>query len=313
MGRVSSQSGVQQGDPLGPMLFALVLHKLVTSIEVDDDCLHLILEAWYLDDGVLARERSAVIRALHLIEELGPHSGLHINFSKCELFSRNGNSHFPQSSLLPNLDILGVPLGILCTVLASLQRNVQPPKPCLKLLWTSLQLTRMCGSYYKLVHLARATPPSHCADYLKLFDEETLVARHNRLQDIFANFCRRAHLSVWVEVGYGLARYHINSRPADILVQGWDRRKPAVFDATVTSPLTPVSLNNASASVGAAAYAAECRKHAANDTMCQELGWLYIPLAVETYGNWGKEAQSVFPGSLLCFPSARPSPNQNVV
>ena len=31
---------------------------------------------------------------------------------------------------------------------------------------------RMCGSYCKLVHLARATPPSHCADYLKLFDEE---------------------------------------------------------------------------------------------------------------------------------------------
>ena len=34
---------------------------------------------------------------------------------------------------------------------------------------------------------------------------------------------------------------------------------------------TPVSLNNASASVGAAAYAAECRTHAANDTRCQ--GW----------------------------------------
>ena len=30
--QVSSQSGVQQGDPLGPMLFSLVLHKLVTSI-----------------------------------------------------------------------------------------------------------------------------------------------------------------------------------------------------------------------------------------------------------------------------------------
>ena len=29
-----------------------------------------------------------------------------------------------------------------------------------------------------------------------------VVARHNRLRDIFANFCRRAHLSVQVEVGY---------------------------------------------------------------------------------------------------------------
>ena len=77
-----------------------------------------------------------------------------------------------------------------------------------------------------------------------------MVARHNRLRDIFANFCRRAHLSVRVEVGYGLARDHINSRPADILVQGWDRGKPAAFDVTVTSPLTSVSLNNASASWG---------------------------------------------------------------
>ncbi|KAL5500204.1 hypothetical protein EMCRGX_G011723 [Ephydatia muelleri] len=100
----------------------------------------------------------------------------------------------------------------------------------------------------------------------------------------------------------------MNSRPADILVQGWNRGKPAAFDVTVTSPLTPVSLNNASASVGAAAYAAECRKHAANDTRCQELGWLCIPLAVETYGNWEKEAQSVFSrlASLLSISKAIP-------
>ena len=101
------------------------------------------------------------------------------------------------------------------------------------------------------------------------------------------------NLSVRVEVGYGLALDHVNSRPADVLVQGWDRGKPAAFDVTVASPLTPVTLNNASTSVGAAAYAAELRKHLANDTRCQELGWTCIPLAVETYGNWGMEAQSV--------------------
>ena len=82
-------------------------------------------------------------------------------------------------------------------------------------------------------------------------------------------------------MGYGLSRDHVNSGPADVLVQGWDRGKPAAFNATVTSPLTPVILNNASASVGSAAYAAESRKYAANDTKCQELGWTCIPLAVE--------------------------------
>ena len=32
MGIISSETGVQQGDPLGPMFFCLVLHKLVTAI-----------------------------------------------------------------------------------------------------------------------------------------------------------------------------------------------------------------------------------------------------------------------------------------
>ena len=103
----------------------------------------------------------------------------------------------------------------------------------------------------------------------------------------------------------------IISCPADIVVHGWDRGKPAAFDVTVTSPLTPVSLNNASALVGAAAHASECRKHAANDTRCQELGWLCIPLAV--YGNWGKEAQSVFSRLASRFPSARPPPKPKML
>eukprot|EP00731_Ephydatia_muelleri_P005540 Em0002g1716a len=326
MGQISSQTGVQQGDPLGPMLFALVLLKLVTSTDADDDCLQLLLEAWYLDDGVLAGERSAVIRALHLIEDLGPHLGLYINFSKCELFSRSGNSLFPpvvKSSLLPNLDILGAPIGDFVHCSCFIAEKCAMPKILLKALvdvstvdlHVAFSLLRMCGSYCKLIHLARATPPSHCADYLKLFDEEVIMQPpadmvHNHLRDIFANFCRRTHLSVRVEVGYGLARDHVNSRPADVLVQGWDRGKPGAFDVTVASPLTPVTLNNASTSVGAAAYAAELRKHVANDTRCQELGWICIPLAVETYGNWGMEAQSVFSrlASLLAIGQAIPKP-----
>ena len=32
-------------------------------------------------------------------------------------------------------------------------------------------------------------------------------------------------------------------------------------------------------------------KHNANDAKCTELGWVCIPLAVETYGYWGAEAQ----------------------
>eukprot|EP00731_Ephydatia_muelleri_P015304 Em0008g1024a len=59
-------------------------------------------------------------------------------------------------------------------------------------------------------------------------------------------------------------------------------------------PNFTVTLNEASIHEGAAALAAETRKHAANDARCQALGWSWIPLAVETFGNWGREAQCVF-------------------
>ena len=55
-----------------------------------------------------------MLRALSLIEELGPSLGVHINLAKCELFSHNGNSMFPATvkfSQHPNLEILGALIG----------------------------------------------------------------------------------------------------------------------------------------------------------------------------------------------------------
>ena len=48
MGQLTSQSGVQQGDPLGPFLFALVLHKVAGAIKEDTECSQLLYQAWYL-------------------------------------------------------------------------------------------------------------------------------------------------------------------------------------------------------------------------------------------------------------------------
>ena len=121
-----------------------------------------------------------------------------------------------------------------------------------------------------------------------------VVIRHNRLRNIFAEFCRCAHLSVRVEVSQGLSRVQSSSRPADVLVDAWESAKPAAFDVAVTSPLTPDTLHDACNSVDVAAHKAECRKHSFNDAKCQELGLVCVPLAVESYGNWGKEAQNTF-------------------
>ena len=45
---------------------------------------------------------------------------------------------------------------------------------------------------------------------------------------------------------------------------------------------------------GSSKLVAEAKKHNANDSKCAELGWVCIPLAVESYGCWGMEAKQSF-------------------
>ena len=77
-------------------------------------------------------------------------------------------------------------------------------------------------------------------------------------------------------------------------MNNWMGGNPAAFDITVTSPLTPVPLCEASVMAGTAARLAEQRKHQDNEPKCHTLGWNCISLAVESYGNWGLEARQAF-------------------
>ena len=183
LGHLTSESGVQQGDPLGPLFFSLVLHKVIAAIDADDDCLRLILQAWYLDDGVLAGPKHAVLRALSIIEDLGPSLGIFINSSKCELFSHSDISmfhHVMKASHVPHLDILGTPIGdyLYCTGFFAAKR-VEFTKLLSKLEDVSVidpqvafNMLRLCSGFCKIVHLARSTPPSVAADSLKIMDSD---------------------------------------------------------------------------------------------------------------------------------------------
>ena len=109
-----------------------------------------------------------------------------------------------------------------------------------------------------------------------------MLTRHNLLLDE-ANLFHQAHIGVVVEKGYGLSSHYC---PADVLVARWGNGLPAALDITVTSPLNPAILDDSCSTAGVAAVAAESRKH----PMCFELGWISVPLAVESYGNWWIEA-----------------------
>ena len=114
-----------------------------------------------------------------------------------------------------------------------------------------------------------------------------VVSRHNKLRDIFNDFCHSACLAPQLEMG-GWSREH--TRPADVLVPNWVLDKSAAFDLSVTSTLNAHVFQEASVTAGSAAMAAQIRKHRVNDGKCSELGWVCIPLVVETYGCWGTEA-----------------------
>ena len=121
-----------------------------------------------------------------------------------------------------------------------------------------------------------------------------VVFCHNKLRDVSTDTCMRAHFSVQVEAGCDLTSDHSHSRPVDVLISNWALDKTAACDLLVTLPLSSKILSEAGVTAGAAAHATELRKHEANDVKCSDLGWICIPLVVETYGAWGRRLGGIF-------------------
>ncbi|GKC21588.1 hypothetical protein Tco_1023738 [Tanacetum coccineum] len=93
-----SCQGVQQGDPLGPLLFSL----------------------WYLDDGTIVGDTLVVGKVLDLITKDGPRCGLHLNVDKTELFWPKEDPRsrlegiFPPNISRPlhGVKLLGAPVSV---------------------------------------------------------------------------------------------------------------------------------------------------------------------------------------------------------
>ena len=92
-GEVRFGAGVQQGDPLGPLLFSFVLLQF---LDLHCHSSGLKLQLWHLDDSSFIGTRESVAALVDSLVTYGPEFGLQLNLAKGEVFWPIGDWSFPE-------------------------------------------------------------------------------------------------------------------------------------------------------------------------------------------------------------------------
>ena len=185
---VESSCGVQQGDPLGPLLFAAALQPIANDLRG----VGLDIAVHYLDDGFLAGDVSAVSRALHLVQTEAAAIGLELNLTKSELVAVGRvdagalHCHFPDallrdtatgsSRVCRNFEFLGAAIGDDAFTRAHTADRAAKAGDLLDALGeledpqVALRLLRSCAGFARLLHSMRCNPPSPQTMALDMFD-----------------------------------------------------------------------------------------------------------------------------------------------
>ena len=93
-----SAEGVQQGDPLGPLLFCLSIHDMITQLAAD-------FKVFYLDDGSLGGSCEDVLNDLETVEAIASDLGLQLNKSKSEVVCHDSSTFAQFSASFPSLRV----------------------------------------------------------------------------------------------------------------------------------------------------------------------------------------------------------------
>ena len=183
---ISSQRGVQQGDPLGPLLFSLALQPLLQQLQARRSRTGLQLVFSYLDDLCLAGDQQTVSEAFHWLKEAARNIGLEFNTSKCEVVPAAGANSTLNQSLFPqdvifrnegNFKLLAGPIGSAGFCNTHTQKRANKACELLKALGelpdpqVALTLLRQCASFCKLVYSLRVVPHRAHKAALHSFDD----------------------------------------------------------------------------------------------------------------------------------------------
>lgn len=179
---------MQQGDPLGPLLFAAAIQPLAEQLRAS-----MPFSVFYLDDGVVGGDVASVSQGLQAVQQAARSLGLTLNLDKCELVAVGPTSaaaltaNFPaqlladsqgNSRVLRNFDLLGAAIGAPDYVDEHTQQRVHAGKQLLDAIASledpqvGLRLLRACAGHCRLVHSMRCNPPAAQRSALLAFDAQ---------------------------------------------------------------------------------------------------------------------------------------------
>ncbi|KAL0205928.1 hypothetical protein P9112_001235 [Eukaryota sp. TZLM1-RC] len=100
---LKSSSGVKQGDPLGPLLFCLAIHKTLNIIKQKYPSIKIVA---YMDDISLIGSFDLLELVAQEIADSYENIGLHLNASKCLLIGSSAQDLVINDSIVPLLIIV---------------------------------------------------------------------------------------------------------------------------------------------------------------------------------------------------------------
>ena len=220
-----SQEGVQQGDPLGPLLFCLTIHPMVLQLKSE-------FKVIYLDDGTLGGSLPEVLEDLRMVKSFALELGLQLNRNKSELMCEDVTTREAMLVEAPCLrvvscdgaNLLGSPLGSVEGIGIAIQRKSDQ----LRLMGDRLHLLHSHdallllhhSSIPKILYILRSAP---------CFLSASLEAYDNLPRDILSditNVCLEED-SVWAQASLPV-------RARGLGVQRASQLAPSAFLASAT-------------------------------------------------------------------------------
>ena len=205
-GEFASETGIQQGDPIGPALFALSVDEAARGVQCE-------FNVWYLDDATLGDSPERVHDDLVVLLERLRAIGLEVNGSKCELTILNNSMPEVKEALfrglLPGVKVVEACDLSLLVALVDIQGiagTIHEKREALERMTSKLEVLNPHQAFVllknafmipKLQYVLRASPAYLCGEELSVFDRALfdslgIVANVSLEEDV----CKQAGLPV---------------------------------------------------------------------------------------------------------------------